>query len=132
MFDEIPMMWFILFWGYIIVHLRVDGPGNPYLILFGVLYGLACSIIHYQGKSFWLFVSHVLGAYVTAFQVHFAVLAIWTLQSLLRLSFEKPPPSKTSKFPMIALIMILASFSFWVRSLLCSSFHFSEFSRLGG
>jgi hypothetical protein len=56
----------------------------------------------------------LLGAYVTAFQIHFAVLCIWTLQKLTRLSYEKPSIEETKQFPHIALFMIIASFSFWV------------------
>jgi len=100
MCDELPMIWFIMMWGYILIQLKVSGSGTL-LILAGLLYSFFISVVHYQG------------AYVTAFQVHFGILVFFCCLKILFLFKEQKKPVH-SKFPLISAGCMILAFSFWL------------------
>jgi len=101
MWDEIPMMWFIMSWGYILVHLQTPGTGNPRIIFIGLAYAIFCSVVHYYGS------------YVVAFQLYFTAMVFWTIIQLTGYALNEKK-SHFSFFPVISVISISIALIFWV------------------
>jgi len=101
MWDEVPMLWFIISLGYILLQLNIDG-NRLFTILGCVFYASLCSVVHY------------LGAYVLAFQAHFAFLIVLCSYKLRTITLKEKSIAAYTYFPRAARIILIFSVAFWL------------------
>jgi dihydroceramidase len=112
MWDEIPMVWTVLCWIYILW--QMDTPYEEGSMLFAIMlatYGVVWAYIHY------------LGAYTTAFQIHFGILT--TIATLRMFWFRSKLTSRVeNRMPIYFVIGFAVSFTCWlIDQLYCPQLH---------
>jgi dihydroceramidase len=112
MWDEIPMMWCALTWMYILFDMDSPYAGGNMKFGLGIfVYSVAASLIHYMG------------AYTTAFQVHFGIL---TVIGTMRMFYERSRMGEHdfSYMPFYFVFGFLLSFGLWlIDQIFCNQLH---------